>query len=76
MITEDQLEQECLTWFREIGYQIKHGTDIAPEASQAERSDFRQVILQSRLRDALYKLNPDVPSIQHNVCKLTLRTKK
>jgi type I restriction enzyme R subunit len=62
MITEDQLEQECLSWFREIGYQIKHGTDIAPETSQAERSDFRQVILQSRLSDALYKLNPAVPS--------------
>ena len=62
MITEDQLEQECLSWFREIGYQVKHGIEIAPEASQAERSDFRQVILQSRLRDALYKLNPNVPS--------------
>lgn len=62
MITEDQLEQECLTWFKDIGYQVLHGTEIAPESPQAERSDFRQVILQSRLHDALQILNPGVPS--------------
>lgn len=62
MITEDQLEQECLTWFKDIGYQILHGTEIAPESPQAERADFRQVILQTRLYDTLLTLNPDVPS--------------
>ena len=62
MITEDQLEQECLTWFKDIGYQVLHGTEIAPESPQAERTDFRQVILQSRLHDTLHTLNPDVPS--------------
>jgi len=29
MITEDQLEQICLEWFREGGYEYAFGPDIA-----------------------------------------------
>jgi type I restriction enzyme R subunit len=31
MITEDQLEQLCLTWFQEIGYDYVCGYTIAPD---------------------------------------------
>ena len=31
MITEDQLEQQCLDWFKELGYQYQNGYDIAPD---------------------------------------------
>lgn len=62
MITEDQLEQECLTWFGDIGYQVKHGTEIAPDSVSAERSDFRQVLLKDRLRQSIIRFNPDVPA--------------
>lgn len=49
MITEDQLDQLCLGWFRDQGYDAVYGPDIAPEGDHAERSDYRQVILQGRL---------------------------
>ncbi len=61
MITEDQLEQLCLTWFQEIGYDYVCGYDIAPDGSSPERSDYRQIILQVRLLSALQKINPHIP---------------
>jgi hypothetical protein len=30
MITEDQLEQLCLDWFRDQGWEYAYGPDIAP----------------------------------------------
>lgn len=61
MITEDQLEQLCLSWFKEIGYDTVCGYDIAPDASTPERSDFRQLILTGRLLTQLQKINPHIP---------------
>ncbi len=61
MITEDQLEQLCLSWFKEIGYEYLCGYDIAPDASAPERSDYRQLILTGRLIAQLQKINPHIP---------------
>jgi len=60
-ITEGHLEQQAIEWFREIGYSHAFGPELAPDGSQAERADYRQVVLQSRLRSALRRLNPEVP---------------
>lgn len=62
MITEDQLEQLCLTWFQEIGYDSVCGYDIAPDGNSPERNDYRQVILPARLLSALQKINPHIPA--------------
>ncbi|UUM32369.1 hypothetical protein [Vibrio japonicus] len=35
MITEDQLEQQCLDWFKELDYQYQNGYDIAPDLVSA-----------------------------------------
>ena len=61
-ISEKELEMISLEWFREIGYSFVHGPDIAPAGKSQEREDLRQVILTERLRSALKKLNPEVPS--------------
>ena len=61
MITEDQLEQLCLSWFEETGYDVVCGYDIAPGEANAERSDYRQVTLQGRLLQQLQLINPDIP---------------
>jgi hypothetical protein len=37
----------------ELGWQVKHGPEIAPDGLLAERQDFGQVVLEQRLRDAL-----------------------
>ena len=33
MITEDQLEQQCLDWFRDGGWDTVFGSDIAHDGS-------------------------------------------
>jgi len=44
-----QLEQLCLDWSRDQGYDYAYGSDIAPGGDAPERSDYRQVVLQGRL---------------------------
>ena len=61
-ITENILEETCLGWLSELGWTILHGPDIVPGAFAEERTDFRQVILPGRLRDALFKINPGIPA--------------
>lgn len=60
-ITEDQLEQLCLSWFRESGYEYACGPDIAYDGDTPERADYRQVILTERLLSALQRINPHIP---------------
>ena len=57
-MTEDQLEKETLCWLADIGYTVLHGVDIAPDGGNPERTDYRQVVLVERLRNAVNKLNP------------------
>lgn len=61
MITEDQLEQQCIEWFREGGYEYVYGPDIAHDGDAPERIDYRQVVLTSRLLSALQLINPHIP---------------
>lgn len=60
-MTEDQLEQEALSYLVETGYSHVSGYDIAPEAEYAERADYRQPLLLERLRAAIARLNPRLP---------------
>tara|TARA_R110000822_G_scaffold87404_1_gene203061 strand:- start:2453 stop:5653 length:3201 start_codon:yes stop_codon:yes gene_type:complete len=62
VITEDQLEQLCLAWFKTIGYDYVCGYDIAPDGESPERSDYRQVVLHDRLLACLQRLNPAIPA--------------
>ena len=61
-ITEADVEEAALDWLRDIGWQVVHGPDIAPDAPNAERNDYGQVVLERRLRDALGELNPGLPA--------------
>ena len=61
-ITENILEETCLSWLTELGWEILHGPNIAPGLPGAEREDYGQVLLLDRLRDALVRINPDVPA--------------
>ena len=62
-MTEDQLEQETLGWLAEAGYSHRYGLDIAPDGPAPERSNYSQVLLVGRLRDAINRLNPSVPTV-------------
>ncbi|PTP25954.1 DEAD/DEAH box helicase [Vibrio splendidus] len=61
MITEDQLEQECIRWFTDQGYLYKNGYDIAPDGDSPERDDYHQVVLKLRLLNQLAIINPELP---------------
>ena len=60
-ITEADVEHAALDWLRGLGWRVAHGPDIAPDTPNAERSDYGQVALEHRLRDALAELNPSLP---------------
>jgi len=61
--TESVVEDAALAWLVELGYAVLHGPDIAAGEPGAERSDpnYRDVVLTGRLRQALGRINPDLP---------------
>ena len=62
-MTEDQLEQEVLQWFVSSGYTHVCGYDIAPDGPSPERADYVQPVLVERLRNAISRINPQVPLV-------------
>src|SRR5437667_11869736 len=60
---ESVVEQAALAWLEAMGYAVLHGPAIAAGEPTGERSDpnYRDVILDRRLRQALVRLNPDLP---------------
>jgi type I restriction enzyme R subunit len=58
---ESVVEDAALAWLKSLGYVVKHGLEIAPGELVAERTDYSQVVLERRLRDALARLNPELP---------------
>lgn len=61
-MTEDQLEQETLAWLAELGYAVHSGYDIAHDGVNPQRANYRQVVLPFRLREAILRLNPHIPT--------------
>ena len=61
-LTELEVEAATLKWLKDLGWIVAHGPDIGPSAAGAERADYAQVVLKRRLRDALGRLNPDLPA--------------
>ena len=59
---ESDVEQAALDWLEGLGWHVAHGPDVAPESAGAERADYGRVVLEQRLRDALARLNPDLPA--------------
>lgn len=68
--TEDTVEQACLAWLRELGYEIIHGPEIAPGEPNQMRASYSDVILDEKLRAALVRINPHIPAdVIDDVCK-------
>jgi type I restriction enzyme R subunit len=60
--TESVVEQAALAWLESMDYTILSGLEIAPGELQAERENYGQVVLELRLRQALQRMNPQVPA--------------
>ncbi|ENV74769.1 type I restriction endonuclease subunit R [Acinetobacter ursingii] len=61
-MNETQLENLCLEWFSENGWEVVHGIDIAPDSSNALRKDYKQVLIEADLQTAFERLNPHLPT--------------
>lgn len=59
-MTEDDLEQACVEWFKELGYSYHKGEAISPGGEHQDRDSYRDAILANRLDVALARLNPDL----------------
>ena len=71
-LNESIVEDAALEWFGELGYAVGHGAAFAllrrakpsltPGEAAAERESFGEVVLAGRLREAIRRLNPAIPS--------------
>ena len=59
---EDQLEQAGINWFKELNYTYMNGYEISPGGKYQERESHKDVVLEERLRNALYSINSDIPN--------------
>ena len=57
---ESDVEEAAMEWLADLGWETAYGPDIAPGTPAAERDSYAQVVLESRLRDALERMNPDL----------------
>lgn len=58
---ERQVENDALSRFRGLGYDLRHGPELGPEAPDAERAAHEQVVLFGRLAAALARFNGHLP---------------
>ncbi len=58
---ESVVEDAALEWLRTLGWAVRSCPDFTPGEPASERTDFAQVVLEQRLRDALGALNPTLP---------------
>lgn len=61
-MNETQLENLCLDWFAENGWEVVHGIDIAPDSSNPLRKDYKQILLEADVQAAFERLNPHLPA--------------
>lgn len=73
-ITENDIEQIALSYLQNLGYSYILGPDISPDGEHTERQ-YNEVVLVTRLRDAIDKLNPNITQdAKDDALKKVLRT--
>lgn len=60
-ITESEVEKFSIELLEGLKYQYIYGPEIAPDSDNPERSNFEEVILYSRLKSAINRINPEIP---------------
>ena len=61
-IFESDVEQAALAWLHKSGWTTARDPDLGPGGPAPARSDYSDITLAPRLRDALSRLNPDLPA--------------
>lgn len=74
IMIESEVEDACLGMLRDLGYGLCYGPDIS-EGGPAEERKYSEVVLVSRLRGALRRINRSIPDIAiDEAVKKVLRT--
>lgn len=60
--TEDFLEEAAIEILQELGYEYVYAPDISCDGEYPERKDYREVFLEQRVKDALFRINRDLPT--------------
>lgn len=73
-INENELEKLTISFLNNLGYDYKNGLEIAPDGENPERESYSDVVLNQRLKDALYKINRSMPddAIEEAFKKITV----
>ena len=61
VLNEEDYENQCISWLKEIGWEYKFGPDIAFDGFRPERTSHKDVVLVERLKDSILKINPGLP---------------
>ncbi len=71
--TESVVEEATLDWFRQLGYAVLFGPDVASGEPTAERASYADVVLLDRLRSAVERINPNIPrdALEESLRKIT-----
>lgn len=73
-ITENEIEEIALSYLQGLDYTYQLGTVISPDGEHPERQ-YNEVVLVTRLRDAIDKLNPNISQdAKEDALKKVLRT--
>ena len=59
---ENHVEEAAIAYLQELGYAYKPGPEIAPDTPTSERLSYGDVLLLKRLKEAIARLNPTIPS--------------
>lgn len=60
--TESTIEQAAIDWLQELGYNYAFGPEIAFDGERPERGDYQETLLLGRLRDAIARINRELPA--------------
>ncbi len=73
-ISENEIEAIALSYLQNLGYSYILGTTLSPDGEHTERQ-YTDVVLATRLRDAIDKLNPSITQdAKEDALKKVLRT--
>jgi type I restriction enzyme, R subunit len=61
-ITENIIEESAIEILQSQGWEYANGKEISPEGLFCERENYSQIVLVNRLRNAIAKINPSIPS--------------
>jgi type I restriction enzyme, R subunit len=59
-LTETAIEDFAIQLFEHQGYTYIYGPDISPDSATPERSRYDEIILTTRLQQALRRINPTI----------------